>query len=252
MTLPAAFVADRPRPRPATLSWARDPLGTFTSARPLRPAAPRAWYASAHPRLKPRIYRVLKRAIDLAAVIAALPLALPVLALCIVAIRLDSPGPALFVQPRTGKEGRRFGMFKLRTMVQNAAELKAKYMHLNEHTYPDFKITNDPRMTRVGRILRKTSLDELPQLFNVLRGDMTLVGPRPTSFGAETYRLWHTARLEVKPGLTGLWQVSGRSDLDFDDRLRLDVAYIRHRCLWLDLQILVRTATAVLSTRGAN
>jgi lipopolysaccharide/colanic/teichoic acid biosynthesis glycosyltransferase len=143
-------------------------------------------------------------------------------------------------------------MFKLRTMVKNAAELKAKYMHLNEHTYPDFKITNDPRMTRVGRILRKTSLDELPQLLNVLKGDMTLVGPRPTSFGAETYRLWHTARLEVKPGLTGLWQVSGRSDLDFDDRLRLDVAYIRHRCLWLDVQILLRTATAVISTRGAN
>jgi lipopolysaccharide/colanic/teichoic acid biosynthesis glycosyltransferase len=181
-----------------------------------------------------------------------LPVALPVLALCILAIRLDSPGPALFVQPRTGKYGRRFGMFKLRTMVKNAAELKAKYMHLNEHTYPDFKITNDPRMTRVGRILRKTSLDELPQLLNVLKGDMTLVGPRPTSFGAETYRLWHTARLEVKPGLTGLWQVSGRSDLDFDDRLRLDVAYIRHRCLWLDVQILLRTATAVISTRGAN
>ena len=214
---------------------------------------PRPWYAPArNPRCKPHLYRVVKRAIDLSAVLALMPLALPVLVLCIIAIRLDSPGPAVFVQPRTGKDGRRFGMFKLRTMVKNAAELKAKYMHLNEHTYPDFKITNDPRMTRVGRILRKTSLDELPQLLNVLRGDMTLVGPRPTSFGAETYRLWHTARLEVKPGLTGLWQVSGRSDLDFDDRLRLDVAYIRHRCLWLDLQIMARTAAAVVTTRGAN
>jgi lipopolysaccharide/colanic/teichoic acid biosynthesis glycosyltransferase len=253
MTLPAAFVADRPRPRAATLSWARDPIGTLKTARALPAAAPRAWYASAnHPRLKPRVYRFLKRGLDLVAVFGMLPVALPVLALCILAIRLDSPGRALFVQPRTGKDGRRFGMFKLRTMVHNAAELKAKYMHLNEHTYPDFKITNDPRMTRVGRILRKTSLDELPQLFNVIRGDMTLVGPRPTTFGAETYRLWHTARLEVKPGLTGLWQVSGRADLDFDDRLRLDVAYIRHRCLWLDVRILLRTATAVLSTRGAN
>ena len=202
--------------------------------------------------MKPRTYRILKRALDLVVVLAMLPVALPVLALCILAIRFDSPGAAMFVQPRTGRYGRRFGMFKLRTMVHNAAELKAKYMHLNEHTYPDFKITNDPRMTRVGRFLRKTSLDELPQLLNVLRGEMTLVGPRPTSFGAETYRLWHTARLEVKPGLTGLWQVSGRADLDFDDRLRLDVAYIRRRCFWLDVQILFRTATAVVSARGAN
>ena len=143
-------------------------------------------------------------------------------------------------------------MFKLRTMVPNADELKAQLMHLNEHRYPDFKITNDPRVTRVGRILRKTSLDELPQIFNVIRGEMTLVGPRPTSFGAETYRLWHTARLEVKPGLTGLWQVSGRADLDFDDRLRLDIAYIRQRSLRFDLHILLRTFTAVLTTRGAN
>jgi lipopolysaccharide/colanic/teichoic acid biosynthesis glycosyltransferase len=125
-------------------------------------------------------------------------------------------------------------------------------MHLNEHTYPDFKITNDPRVTRVGRILRKASLDELPQILNVIQGDMSLVGPRPTSFKAETYQLWHTARLELKPGLTGLWQVSGRADLNFDDRLRLDIAYLRHRCLWLDIQILIRTVTAVLTTRGAN
>src|SRR6185436_4007407 len=158
----------------------------------------------------------------------------------------------LMRQQRTGKGGRRFAMVKLRTMVQNAHELKALYMHLNEHTLPDFKITNDPRVTRCGRILRKLSLDELPQIFNVLRGDMTLVGPRPTSFAAETYRLWHTARLEVKPGLTGLWQVSGRSDLDFDDRLRLDIAYIRNRGLWLDLQILFRTIGAVVSRKGAH
>jgi lipopolysaccharide/colanic/teichoic acid biosynthesis glycosyltransferase len=202
--------------------------------------------------LAPPAYAFIKRTLDIVIVLGVLPLALPVLVLCILAVRLDSPGPALFAQPRTGKDGKRFGMFKLRTMVRNAAELKAKYMHLNELTYPDFKITNDPRMTRCGRILRKLSLDELPQLFNILRGDMTLVGPRPTSFGAETYRLWHTARLEVKPGLTGLWQVCGRANLDFDDRLRLDVAYIRNRSLWLDLQILLRTAQAVLSTRGAH
>jgi lipopolysaccharide/colanic/teichoic acid biosynthesis glycosyltransferase len=211
------------------------------------------WYeVSDVRRLQPEAYERIKRAMDIATCLAVLPLAVIVLLACVVAIRLDSPGPAWLIQERTGKGGRRFRMYKLRTMVQNAHELKALYMHLNEHSYPDFKITNDPRMTRCGRILRKLSLDELPQILNVLRGDMTLVGPRPTSFAAETYRLWHTARLEVKPGLTGLWQVSGRSDLDFDDRLRLDVAYIRNRCLWLDLQILVRTVLAVVTTRGAN
>jgi lipopolysaccharide/colanic/teichoic acid biosynthesis glycosyltransferase len=250
MTLPTAFVADRPRAATVAGAWKRRPIPNAQAW--TRPAT-RAWYVPAStPWLKPPVYRFLKRGMDLTGALVLLPIALPVLALCILAIKLDSPGPAVFVQPRTGKNGRRFGMFKLRTMVKNAAELKAKYMHLNEHTYPDFKITNDPRMTRIGHVLRKLSLDELPQLFNVIRGDMTLVGPRPTSFGAETYRLWHTERLAVKPGLTGLWQVSGRSDLDFDDRLRLDVAYIRHRRLSLDIQILLRTVSAVLTTRGAN
>jgi len=198
-------------------------------------------------------YEPTKRALDLAVGLAVLPLILLVIAICAVVIRIESPGaPALFRQVRTGKGGRKFRMYKLRTMVPDAHELKARLMHLNEHRHPDFKITNDPRVTGCGRILRKTSLDELPQIFNVILGDMTLVGPRPTSFGPETYRLWHTARLEVKPGLTGLWQVSGRADLDFDERLRLDIAYIRHRCLWLDIKILLRTFTAVLTTRGAN
>lgn len=190
--------------------------------------------------------------LDLTIALLALPIALVLIACAAVAIRIDSPGPALMRQMRTGRGGRRFPMYKLRTMVRNADQLKVRYMHLNEHTYPDFKITNDPRVTWCGRILRKLSIDELPQLLNVIRGDMSLVGPRPTSFGAETYRLWHTARLEVQPGLTGLWQVSGRSDLDFDDRLRLDIAYIRHRGLALDLEILVRTVAVVLSRRGAN
>jgi lipopolysaccharide/colanic/teichoic acid biosynthesis glycosyltransferase len=197
-------------------------------------------------------YERSKRVLDLVVSLAVLPAVLVVLAFCVLAIKIESPGAALFRQERTGKGGRRFRMYKLRTMVPNAEELKALYMHLNEHKYPDFKITNDPRVTRCGRFLRKTSLDELPQVFNVIKGDMSLVGPRPTSFRAETYRLWHTARLEVKPGLTGLWQVSGRADLDFDDRLRLDIAYIRKRSLRLDLQILLRTFSAVLTTRGAN
>ena len=221
--------------------------------RAFRHVAQRPWYhLGGTPWLDEASYARLKRLIDLLVCLAVLPIVGLILAACVLAVRVESPGRALFVQERTGKGGRRFRMFKLRTMVPNAHELKALYMHLNEHSYPDFKITNDPRVTRVGRILRKLSLDELPQVLNVIRGDMTLVGPRPTSFGADTYRLWHTTRLEVKPGLTGLWQVCGRSDLDFDDRLRLDIAYIRNRCLWLDVQILVRTFTAVLTTRGAN
>lgn len=197
-------------------------------------------------------YLRLKRALDIIISISVLPVVLPVLALCALAIRLESPGPAFFFQQRTGKGGRRFRMWKLRTMVQNADALKAKYAHLNELSYPDFKITQDPRVTRVGRVLRTTSLDELPQILNVLNGTMSLVGPRPTSFSADTYRLWHTERLEVQPGVTGLWQISGRHEIDFDDRLRLDVAYIRNRCLLLDVKILFLTIGSVLSRRGAN
>jgi lipopolysaccharide/colanic/teichoic acid biosynthesis glycosyltransferase len=196
-------------------------------------------------------YRRAKRCLDLLICLALLPVVIPVLVICAVAIRLDSPGPAFFTRDRTGRGGRRFRMWKLRTMVKNAEELKAKYAHLNEHTWPDFKITNDPRVTRVGRVLRKTSLDELPQIFNVIAGDMSLVGPRPTTFKADTYRLWHTARLEVEPGITGLAQVSGRNELDFDDRLRLDVAYIRHRSFGLDVAILFRTAGRVAFGKGA-
>jgi len=214
---------------------------------------PKPWYErGSETRLLGDItYRRIKRLMDLTACILALPLVLPILVICALAIKLDSRGPVWFTQSRTGKGGRRFKMYKLRTMVGNAEELKAKLQYLNERSYPDFKISDDPRITRIGRILRKTSLDELPQIFNILRGDMSLVGPRPTSFGAETYSLWHTARLEVQPGLTGLWQVSGRNDLDFDDRLRLDIAYIRNRCLSLDIQILVRTVSCVISGRGA-
>lgn len=197
-------------------------------------------------------YRRAKRALDVAVSVALLPIIVPVLLLCALAIRLDSPGPVFFSQNRTGRGGHRFRMWKLRTMVRNADELKAQYAHLNELTYPDFKIPNDPRVTRVGRVLRRTSLDELPQIVNVLTGDMSLVGPRPTSFSASTYRLWHTVRLEVQPGITGLWQISGRNELDFDDRLRLDVAYIRNRSFTLDLAILVRTIGTVASGRGAN
>jgi lipopolysaccharide/colanic/teichoic acid biosynthesis glycosyltransferase len=202
--------------------------------------------------LSTEAYERAKRLLDIVVCLALLPVVLFILGLCCVLIRLDSPGPVFFTQGRTGSGGSRFKMLKMRTMVQNAEELKSKYAAFNELTPPDFKIKDDPRITRVGRILRKTSIDELPQIFNVLRGDMSLVGPRPTSFRADTYALWHTARLEPKPGITGIWQVSGRNELDFDERVRLDIAYSRNQCLWLDLQILVRTISCVFTGRGAN
>lgn len=196
-------------------------------------------------------YRITKRLIDVGICLLLLPLILPVMAVCAVLIWLDDPGPVVFAQLRTGQGGRRFRMYKFRTMQANAEELKRQYAHLNELTWPDFKISNDPRITRLGRFLRKTSLDELPQILNVLKADMALVGPRPTSFEASTYQLWHTERLEVAPGITGLWQVSGRSDIDFDERLHLDIQYIEQQSTWLDLCILVRTLGVLFSSRGA-
>jgi len=197
-------------------------------------------------------YLRIKPIIDFVLSIILLILILPVLALCCIAIKLDSPGPVIFYQTRTGKGGKRFRIYKLRTMVQNAHELKEKYLHLNELKYPDFKITKDPRVTRVGRFLRRTSLDELPQIFNVLRGHMSLVGPRPSSYKAKTYDIWHTARFELKPGLTGLAQVCGRSELLLDDKIRYDIAYLRNISFWLDVQILLRTAVTVFNGNGVK
>lgn len=196
-------------------------------------------------------YLVGKRAFDLAVCLLLLPVVVPLLFLCALAVLLDSPGPILIAQTRTGRDGARFRMFKFRTMVANAEELKPALAHLNERPWPDFKITNDPRITHVGHILRPTSLDELPQLINVVRGEMSLVGPRPTSFEPSTYSLWHTYRLEVTPGITGLWQVKGRNQTDFNERLRLDIEYIRHRSFALDLKILLQTVPAVLKRSGA-
>lgn len=203
--------------------------------------------------LRGRAYRLAKRVMDLFLVLITLPLWLPLNGIVALVIRITSPGaPVMFRQLRTGKGGKRFHMYKFRTMVPEAEELKPRYAHLNELQWPDFKITNDPRVTRVGRFLRRSSLDEIPQLFNVLKGEMSLVGPRPTSFGPETYKLWHTSRLDVMPGITGLWQIMGRAQLEFDDRLRLDIAYIERACLWLDIVILLRTMVAVFQSRGAH
>jgi lipopolysaccharide/colanic/teichoic acid biosynthesis glycosyltransferase len=200
--------------------------------------------------MTPRTVRT-KRAFDLAAVLLSAPITVPLVALCAAAVAVDSPGPVVFAQERTGQDGRPFRMFKFRTMVRDAERMKGALQHLNILEPPDFKIPNDPRITRVGRVLRATSLDELPQLWNVLRGDMSLVGPRPTSFSPTTYRLWHTRRLVAKPGLTGPWQISGRHLVGFDERLRLDDWYIRNATVRLDLSILARTVPALLHREGA-
>jgi len=198
-----------------------------------------------------RRYLAGKRALDLVVCTLLLVIAIPVIAVCALAIRLDTSGPMMYAQLRTGRDGRRFRMLKLRTMLANAEELKPQIAHLSVVPPPDFKIPNDPRITRVGRFLRATSLDELPQLFNVLRGDMSLVGPRPTSFEPSRYELWHTQRLDVRPGITGLWQVEGRNVTTFDERLRLDVQYIRRRSLAFDVILLARTVVVVLRRSGA-
>ena len=198
-----------------------------------------------------RRYLVSKRILDIVLSFTALIVAAPILLACALAFRVETPGPVMFSQKRTGRAGRRCPMWKFRTMVAIAEELKAELAHLNILPPPDFKIPNDPRVTKVGRFLRATSLDELPQLFNVLRGDMSIVGPRPTSFPASSYELWHTQRLDVAPGMTGLWQLEGRNATTFDERLRLDVQYIRHMSLGQDLRLMARTVGAVVRRDGA-
>jgi lipopolysaccharide/colanic/teichoic acid biosynthesis glycosyltransferase len=194
---------------------------------------------------------LVKRVFDLGVLFAGAPLWLPALLGVALAIKATAPrAPVLFPQWRTGRGGRRFRMYKFRTMVPNAEQRKGDVEHLNQLQWPDFKIEKDPRVTRLGRFLRKSSLDELPQVLNVLRGEMSWVGPRPTSFGAETYEIWQTARLDVLPGVTGLWQVEGRGRTEFDERLRLDMEYIDRRTLWFDLLILFRTAREVIYPRG--
>ena len=206
------------------------------------------WYLRASQRAR---YLPIKRGLDLLLCTIAAPLILLALAGCYIAVRLDSRGSVLFTQRRVGIHGRIFRMYKFRTMVEDAEELKASLAHLNILPYPDFKIIDDPRITRVGRFLRRTSLDELPQVINVIRGEMSLVGPRPTDFGVDRYDLWHCERLEVPPGITGLWQIFGRNSTTFDERLRFDIRYIDTMSIWLDFRILFRTLGAVVRGTGA-
>ncbi len=194
----------------------------------------------------------LKRAFDLLVVISMLPVMLPIMLLTALAIKLDSPGPVIFRQERVGKWGRRFTCYKFRSMYDGADGRKTELMTANEADEVVFKMKQDPRVTRVGRFIRKSSIDELPQLFNVLRGDMSLVGPRPpVPVELESYLFDTFSRLETIPGLTGLQQVSGRSDLPFKLWVALDVEYIREQSLKKDIEILLKTIPVAISGRGA-
>jgi exopolysaccharide biosynthesis polyprenyl glycosylphosphotransferase len=196
--------------------------------------------------------RLVKRPLDVAASLVGLLLLSPVFLVLAIIIKLDSRGSVFFRQQRVGKDGSTFDFYKFRSMVQEAEELKKRLLHLNEVDGPAFKISDDPRVTRIGKLMRRTSIDELPQLWNVLRGDMSLVGPRPPlPCEVEHYETWQREKLRVVPGITCLWQISGRSHIGFTEWMRLDIEYIRKQSFGLDLKILARTLPAVVSRRGA-
>jgi lipopolysaccharide/colanic/teichoic acid biosynthesis glycosyltransferase len=196
-------------------------------------------------------YRATKRVLDVCLAAGGLVLLAPLLSLVALLVWLDDPGaPVLFRQRRCGRGGRPFEMLKFRTMVRGADALKEELREKSLVEWPDFRLANDPRVTRVGRFLRRTSIDELPQLANVLRGEMSLVGPRPTSFAMTTYELWQTARLDFRPGITGPWQVHGRNCMDFVERCRLEISFFRRRSLARELWLLVQTVPCVIRRTG--
>ena len=199
----------------------------------------------------PALGRFAKRVLDLVISSSALLVLWPLMLLIAVAVKLESPGPAIYLSVRVGKKGVPFVCYKFRTMIPGANQLRRVLHHLNERRGPFFKIANDPRVTPLGRFLRKYSLDELPQFWNVLRGDMSLVGPRPHPLeDVARYSSGHEQRLEVIPGMTGLWQVTARENPSFETCVKLDVSYIRNWSLLLDCRILLRTIPAVLAGQG--
>jgi exopolysaccharide biosynthesis polyprenyl glycosylphosphotransferase len=199
----------------------------------------------------PEIGLMVKRGIDVVFSALALVLFSPLLAAIAIAVKLDSPGPVLYRSERIGKRGRVFRCIKFRTMVQDAEKRRSEVMHLNERDGVLFKVSNDPRITNLGRFLRKYSLDELPQFINVLRGEMSIVGPRPPiASEVKEYKLSHLRRLDVTPGITGLWQVQGRQDPSFASYVSLDVTYIENWTVWLDFKIIMRTIGVVFAGTG--
>ncbi len=198
------------------------------------------------------LYLFLKRVFDITASLSAIIILLPLFLMVVILIKIDSHGPVFFSQKRNGFRGKYFNMYKFRSMVNDAEDKLKELEDKNEVSGNMFKIKNDPRITRVGKVLRKTSIDELPQLFNVIKGDMSIVGPRPP-IGREVqkYDPWHNLRLSVKPGITGLWQVSGRNNIGFEDMCRLDLKYIRERGFWYDLKIILKTIPVIFGDSRA-
>lgn len=198
------------------------------------------------------IYEFFKRAFDITVSLAALIFLMPLLVVVSAAIKIDSSGPVFFRQERSGFKGKVFNMYKFRSMVMDAESQAIDLKDQNQVSGFMFKIKNDPRVTRVGRFIRKTSLDEIPQLLNILKGDMSFVGPRPPILReVMLYDPWHNLRLSVKPGLTGLWQVSGRNTVGFEDMCRLDLKYIRERSFLYDLKIIIKTIPVLLGDNKA-
>ena len=198
------------------------------------------------------IYRAVKRFFDVVLSVLALVVLSPLFLITAIAIKLDSEGEVFYSQLRVGKDGKLFRMYKFRSMCVDADKQLDKLKDLNEKDGPVFKIANDPRVTRVGRIIRKRSIDGLPQLINIIKGDMSIVGPRPPLPNeVAQYTPYQMQRLSVKPGLTCYWQISGRSDISFDEWVELDCKYIRESSVWTDIQIILKTIPAVLIGRGA-
>lgn len=197
-------------------------------------------------------YAAAKRVFDLFVASLALLLLVPIIPLIAVMIKLDSPGPVFFRQQRVGRAGRVFHFYKFRSMFAGADERKKEVEALNEQDGPVFKVRSDPRVTNVGRFLRRSSLDEIPQIFNVVKGEMSIVGPRPPlPSEVERYQPWHRRRLDVTPGITCLWQISGRSHLSFNEWMRLDIEYLKNRSMKTDLLIFFKTIPAVITRKGA-
>lgn len=198
-------------------------------------------------------YEVIKRVIDVVCSFVGVLVLSPLFVVIAIIIKFTSKGPVFFSQKRVGRDGKEFKMYKFRSMVVNAEELKEKLAAQNEMSGPMFKMKDDPRVTKVGKFIRKTSIDELPQLFNVLKGDMSLVGPRP-SLPKEVAQFedWMYRRLEVKPGLTCYWQVSGRNNIDFEDWMKLDIKYVKEKNLWIDIKLIYKTVFVLFGDKNAH
>ena len=199
------------------------------------------------------LYEVIKRIIDIVASFTGLIVLSPLMLVVSILIKLESKGEVIFKQKRVGLNGKEFYMYKFRSMVINAEELKAELESQNEMSGPMFKMKDDPRITRIGKFIRKTSIDELPQLINVIKGDMSLVGPRPSlPKEVEEFETWMRERLEVKPGLTCIWQVSGRNNIDFEDWMKLDIKYVRERSFKLDIKLILKTVLVLFGDKNAS